>query len=69
MRTTESSRSDIAKLGTDEQQKQTDGLNQQSFKEIEIMTRYFSMVIDQWHLITKGEVNSLRKPMNTQPCA
>jgi hypothetical protein len=46
------------KLVADEQQKQGEQLNQQSVKEIESMTRYFNMVIDQWRLHPNSEWRS-----------
>ena len=46
------------KLVADEQQKQGDELNRQSLKEIESMTRYFSMVLDQWRLHPNSEWRS-----------
>ena len=38
------------KLVNDHQDKGNSELDHQAQKEIESMTRYFSMVIDQWHL-------------------
>ena len=46
------------KLVSDEQQKGGDELNRQSIKEIESMTRYFEMVIDQWRLHPNSEWRS-----------
>jgi hypothetical protein len=46
------------KLADDQQEKQTFEINQQAKKEIENMTRYFSMVRDQWHLHPNSEWRS-----------
>jgi hypothetical protein len=43
------------KLVPDEQQSRGDELNKQAVKEIDNMTRYFSMVLDQWHLHPNSE--------------
>ena len=46
------------KLADDQSQKQTPEVNLQAQKEIENMTRYFSMVLDQWHLHPNSEWRS-----------
>lgn len=43
------------KLVDDKQPKKADQLNLQAQKEIDNMTRYFSMVIDQWRLHPNSE--------------
>jgi hypothetical protein len=46
------------KLVLDEQQKKCEAINNQAQKEIDNMTRYFSMVIDQWNLHSSFEWRS-----------
>ena len=46
------------KLVDDDEQKNVDELDQQAKKEIESMTLYFSMVLDQWHLHPNSEWRS-----------
>ena len=46
------------KLVDDQQNKPTAEVNLQAQKEIENMTRYFCMVLDQWHLHPNSECRS-----------
>ncbi len=48
------------KLVDDEQQKRSEELNKQTVKEIESMTRYFSMVLDQWRLHPNSQWRSIQ---------
>jgi hypothetical protein len=46
------------KLVHAEEESQADQINKQALKEIENMTRYFDMVLDQWHLHPNSEWRS-----------